>query len=302
MLVKGGTATLKEATACLHQLQNYVRSLPTSEAREEVHRLGAGGHVLDWLWQRYSPTDRYIPLDRDLADLLCWFLLPEGRKQYVWNWLKIVVLEIQKQGRADSAYNWALRLLGGLAKAHGDWAHGGSPDDALRCLETAFNEIYTKEEYDPTALPLLAMVVTIEKYLKRNNCPPADAELFEMFRSKRNHWSEHSRKKWNDAQLMLYHPTGPDAQAFCQAFRESESFLDKHMLQSLKHNALHKLAAMMLRASYILRLQGAVEDDEWLQSIVKANSPMIWGQRHGEQRAYEKDRKLDRLRATVEQD
>lgn len=43
--------------------------------------------ILLWLWNSRLDSKEQ-DFDRNFSDLLCWFLLPEGHGDYVWDWIE----------------------------------------------------------------------------------------------------------------------------------------------------------------------------------------------------------------------
>ena len=92
----------------------------------------------------------------------------------------------------------------------------------------------------------------------------------------------------------------PDVSSYCQLIRASHPCLNEYTLYNWRREVQDHLAYVMLRASYILRLQHAEDGANWLDSMVKARRPEIWSRRGYTLRQLQHDPKLERLRALNE--
>jgi len=55
--------------------------------------LGLGGHMLHWLWKHCPPdVDASAYRDEAFVQALCWFLIPEGLEEYIWNSIEVYVV------------------------------------------------------------------------------------------------------------------------------------------------------------------------------------------------------------------
>lgn len=297
--VRDGTATLEGAVSCMETTQAYARTLPTEKARPECANLEIGSHVMNWFWTYKSPQGEEEQIDRNFSELLCCFLVPEGRKEYIWNWLEIVSkaadgsrLPPSAQGR-NVDFPWRGKLLAGLGNAHLAWASDGSPNNALRIFRDAHRR-FAKHQ---AAVSFVSIGVGIDRFLKTSHVPPADEALFMMFYHAMATWNTPNACARVQALLMLYHPSDADAIAVCRLFRERHPFFGEELFDRVSSAAATKFGIFLLRAAYILRLQNHADDATWLESIVQSRSPGAWNLREREFRMFQSDPKLNKLRA-----
>ena len=298
-----GQTTIEDATRCLGINQQYLKHLELNVAREKCQELALGGHVLYWMWHHFPAENKDLPVDSNLVTLLCWFLLPENREQYVWDWLTIMAKNSNDSGvsprapRQSRGISWTKIIPASLADAHFAWAQGGCPDGALRCYKTAHQLFASRSSSWYNTVRLMSMAMTIDPRLKRTSCPPSDARLFESFLNCMV--QSEPRLEAERARLKLYHPSQPDAGTFCRLFQAHHPELSEGLFQRIRMQSQDKLAFDILRASYILRLQHAESDALWLDSIVESNNARAWDFRHIYRKQLEKDPKLDTLRTSM---
>ena len=237
--------------------------------------------MLEWTWRKFSHSSKELPIDKNFAKPLCWFLLAENREQYIWEWMKVLAEEVRtssdakKPRRQRMGIEWEYHIPACLAEAHLAWAPGGIPNDALVCFETAVRLFATPghKYYNTISSNVMEMVVL--SYMAQRECPPADEALFDRLLSTLEVWQRHPRVSSHVARLKIYHPSRPDTDPFLRLLRAQNPYSNEGMFESVQHNGRDKLAFDFLRASYILRLQGSEQDALWLESVVEARNPRV---------------------------
>ena len=301
-----GTATLEEASYCLQGTRARLQDLPLDQKRRcaETH---LGVRILDWIRQSQLEAFKlYVgPPKKSLAfiESLSWFLVLEGRDDSLWQFLREEAIKrhaavrhkaISKQ---DKRMPWTAQVLGGLANAFLD-LDDGMPDRAIMAFIMA-HERFGKHSQLPNVVSLVGIGIAIARHLRRPGTPPGDVSLFDRFMKMIVIRENTAHSPMTKAQLSLHHPTQPRAQPLLEILheaRESEAKMRWAMASEAKASGRNMQAISVLRAAYILQLQGQLGDADWLCTEVETYNPAVWRNKHTFLASFESDPKLHPLR------
>jgi len=140
------------------------------------------------------------------------------------------------------------------------------------------------------------MHVAIGKVVQSAACPRYDEEHFHLYVTMEAVCHAPQRIPLQQAVTWIFHPSRPDAQPLFKSLKESEHDLDRFLVSGARHKARYKLSVDVLRAAYILWLQGAARDAEWRESIISTKNPDVWNARSKIVTTLDDDPKLQPLR------
>lgn len=293
-----GVATSPHARTCLEHTRASLKHLSLPEMRHRCEQIGVGGRILHWLWDNHHRGNNSIYTDKTFSDNLLWFLVPEGLEEFIWKWIEADAAAAEAhmsrdQSRIKTTLNWTKQVLGALAAAHIYWAPNHLLDDALRSFQRGM--LITGGDPHHTVI-LTGSGVMISKALRRATSPPCDAQLFEYFQRCIDTWETRAgMKEHPQARLALYHPSKPNAQPLLRMTKSQPDDLER-MLESKSVPAANSISMELLRAAYVLRLQGAAEDAGWMETIVSARNSFVWDARGKILAELDADPKLQPLR------
>lgn len=280
-LSAAGKATPEQARSCIYNLRKDLKSFPLPPGQKESAVQHAGGKVLHWLWNQPMSVRDELSLSRPFVESLCYFLVAEGRDEYVLEWLKLELADEKRHADDPGRHLW----LAGLMVAQQD-----KTDSVILPLTTLRKALM---EFRGRRLQCITFAATIavRKMLRVEGLPSYPVELFDSFLKVQRHCGSQRVTIWHEARMLLYHPTQPDAQLLYQLLQDQtvEAWKGSEATQN-------EFGQCLLRGAYILRLQGRSQDAAWLEALLETKRPKLW---HFRKRSYEKldlDPKLDGLR------
>lgn len=288
-LVKAGTCKVDDVKVFVGRLRSILQPLDLPTRRSMCLELQAGGKALKWLWDNHPPGDESPYRDPDLGDALCWFIIPEGLEDYIWQWFQIEARAANDGGRkalspmSSKGMKWAQVLFGRLIAAHLAWSPDGTADNAIKCFIAA-DEMFPWDGGGISAGPgfetratlgFLQAALGITKHIHRSSSPPGSDELFDAFhRSVVRTWGPAYRLE-DSAKLALFHPSKPDPWPLYNMLKaDNTDLLGKYV--DARTIARHRFFNDVFRAAYILHMQGASEEAGWLESFVEEKDPHIY--------------------------
>ncbi|KAK5747531.1 hypothetical protein LTR17_000174 [Elasticomyces elasticus] len=319
--VEEGKATLEDAQQCLLELQTDLMRLPLKERRLKCQELMAGGKVLHWLWKvrKADYANIYDGTNvQAFSTLHLWFLVPENLEEFVWKWLHIVANHILSsrnytatdkrlpinQQQEYNEFGWAHHILGALAEAHVQWSVDGTINDALRAWERAFHTFGPASNgREWRAIPLVAMSVCIARHLNRDDLAPCDPELYDTWGRTyaQSGLAGPHRLVNRRVRHDLYHPTHADAASMLHMVYHSGRPLDDVMFLHSRATGRNNFAGDMMRAAYILHLQGRTRDAIGLEDIVERMVPEVFFSKPQMHLRWDGDPRLHHLRKSEEE-
>ncbi|KAK5681412.1 hypothetical protein LTS10_005942 [Elasticomyces elasticus] len=319
--VEEGKATIEDAQHCLLELQADLMRLPLKECRLKCQELMAGGKVLHWLWKvrKADYANIYDGTNvQAFSTLHLWFLVPENLEEFVWKWLHIVanhilssrdyrVFDRQKPVNQQQEYNefgWAHHVLGALVEAHVQWSADRTANDALRAWERAFHAFGPASHgREWRAIPLGAMSVCIARHLQREDLAPCDPELYDTWGRTyaQSGLAGPHRLANRRVRHDLYHPTLADAASMLHMVYHSRRPLDDVMFLHSRATGRNNFAGDMMRAAYILHLQGRTQDAVGLENIVERMVPEVFFSKPQMHLRWDSDPRLHHLRKSEEE-
>ena len=171
---------------------------------------------------------------------------------------------------------WSLRLLGGLAQAHCEWADNSSPDSAILCLKRAVETL--PQDHTGPRVSMVGMFVAIGRHIKLKSCPVHNVVLFDWYtRHLRLGYGSKERTEQRVARLAVWHPTEPNGLPLAQWILRD--WPNNEIWNARRDAPLNSLGRDLLRASYILRRQGRASQADGLDLIIQTRIPAIWADR-----------------------
>ena len=149
---------------------------------------------------------------------------------------------------------------------------------------------------------LTGIMVSLQKHLKSDRVPPCDPLLFDVFSDALGRFHSGRSAIEHQAGLLLYHPTQPSG---WPVFHLMAGDITTEVAQYRKHtdqiwtakgSAKGAWSVMLLRAAYILRLQGHSDEAAQLDLIVQEKNPVMWELRNQRYAEFASDKKLEGLR------
>ncbi|KAK3073540.1 hypothetical protein LTR53_004774 [Teratosphaeriaceae sp. CCFEE 6253] len=278
--VEAGTATVADAKECVAHHRGLLYPLPVEGRQADLKAVPVGAPVLKWLLkQRDRDLDSRIYEDSKFANALCWLLVCEDLEEFAWHWIEIECDEREKGDMtATREINGALRtgaLIGGLMNAS---LHLAADDSA---------SVHWNPEHMTRAY------LRAYKMATRRSGGLGKTSLL--------HSLQQDKLAYARATARLFHPTRATGRPFLQLLRDRNGALasalaakgtSKEVLRRERRAGLS-----LVRAAYILRLQGDAERAAFVDSIVEAQVPARtkdWAKLLHERN--EADEKLDWLR------
>ncbi|EME80802.1 uncharacterized protein MYCFIDRAFT_80034 [Pseudocercospora fijiensis CIRAD86] len=167
-----------------------------------------------------------------------------------------------------------------------------SPANALKCFQRALQKF---GQYPSPQNPsmLLGIRVATEHAIRNTRHPPYDSTLWDSYYQNLPHGVECRRAQ---ATALLYHPSMADGLAFYDYLQWlSRDGVPK--VWSARDAAKSSFTMLVLRASYILRLQGHGEKAQWLRGQAELhNAPFCMANSEGFFKDCDLDPKLEPLR------
>lgn len=186
-------------------------------------------------------------------------------------------------------------MLGGLVQARIEWSPDGTLDSALRdyfpMIERLRKLKLVQSHVGPTTI--------LSRALQRNEALPCNARLFDQFvQTSTRLMNAESRRDSYTAQLLLFHPITPNPGpmlALARFFSEHPGSRGLEMFSAKRRTARNSIGHQLLRASYLLRLQGNNVDAGWLESLLELHQSQVWAVRAKVFKRFDADPKLQHL-------
>ncbi|KAL9120625.1 MAG: hypothetical protein Q9187_002820 [Circinaria calcarea] len=214
--VAGGAANLKIAKECLHESMNNWTTLQQDSTNKTHGPPKICGPILHWLWSRGSYQSLDFLEDRRFVALLTPFLVLEGRKQVIWQWLETLNDTIRYLPVGGEKVPAQVLTQAALIRLYivTIIRHGGGFGEALHEFLSIVNRVstvaYPNSSWIATVLTpagmSLAFIFTEE--FRRSNC---DADQYNAFLDSMNVWGYSDQISCFNASLRLHHPLNPDA-------------------------------------------------------------------------------------------
>ncbi|KAK5731733.1 hypothetical protein LTR17_011082 [Elasticomyces elasticus] len=309
--VEEGKATIEDAQHCLLELQADLIRLPLDERRLQCQELKAGGKVLRWLWGMRKADYANIydgPDGKAFAKLHTWFLVPEDLEEFVWKWLHIVaarMVEVRIPGKqwreTGRDFDWSQQILGGVADARVQWSVDGTANSALETWKRADSSFGPGSRLDGT-ISLVACSMSVARQMWSYVLGPCDPQLFERWvvsYTRARKW-DLRRAQERNARVCLFHPTRADAGPMFDYVFHSGLPVDIVMLSNAQQAARNAFATDVMRAAYILTLQGRTQDAVRLEGIVEQKAGTVFQAKAKVWKKFERDPRLQHLRESDE--
>ena len=211
-LADNDTATVDDAKLCLKQSRAEMEELPVTKRQDACAEQQVGGRVMLWMVTQAMKGNTY--LDRELADALCWFVLPEDLTPHLFHWIARDADEPSSTFDKDNPHMtsaWrAQRLLGSLINAQIEWSPK-DPDPALQCFETSILRFGDHRLAKTTRGIFMSASMAIGQHLTGPTAPSSDPQLFDFFVDRIARFTVPGQEALRRARLLLYHPTRPQA-------------------------------------------------------------------------------------------
>ncbi|KAK4972145.1 hypothetical protein LTR42_006651 [Elasticomyces elasticus] len=293
-----GSATISDAQSCVLHHYTKVRRLPQNEHGDAVKKSAIGSEVLSWLLSLGNEDLNSNFRDVNFRNALCWLLVLEGKEDSVWEIIQdIVSRAMQNTGesvmhRHFKAVDWTGRLLAGFAAAHLDLAPRRIADNAIKCLE----RLVTSRMTGVAELPLAPMTTLLGKELRRSACTACSPKAFDQFLTLIAHDEGPRRIELARARFILFHPTQATARPFLELVRTNHPELT--VILCARSEARNNLSSDLMRAAYILRVEGSEHDATYLENIVQNLTPLVWHARERIWQDLQDDPKLRKAETT----
>ncbi|CAK1360643.1 hypothetical protein CB0940_06658 [Cercospora beticola] len=283
LLSKQGQATPEHARSCVYHLKNDLQIKPLSQRGSDSEAGHVGGRVLHWLWGQDMNVRDELSLDRIFVERLSYFLVAEGREEFLWKWLLHELATTKRRVNKPGRHLW----VPGIMNAQREFFDSVVPP--LRTLHRALEDFSGRRLWPMT----FAAAVAGQIMITSNNVPPYDPALFTVVLRANEAGKKGPVLRYTQAAAMLFHPTQPNARFF---LNETSEYL-KLGINTARDAAQNAFAAHVLRAAYIFRLQNNAKDAAWLEAIVKTRFPVVWAAREKKRLTeLETDPKLEVLR------
>ncbi|KAK3116287.1 hypothetical protein LTR53_003539 [Teratosphaeriaceae sp. CCFEE 6253] len=309
--VEAGTATVADAKECVVHHREILYPLPVEGRQADLKAVPVGAPVLKWLLkQRDRDLDSRIYEDSKFANALCWLLVCEDLEEFAWHWIEIECDEREKGDMtATREINGALRteaLIGGLVNASLHLAADDSasvhwnPEHMTRAYLRAY-KMATRRSGGLGKTSLSNSLQQVMRKLCQADCPPTDPVLFDAFLGTLESLIAKDKLAYARATARLFHPTRATGKPFLQLLRDRDGALASALAAKGTSKEVlgreRRAGLSLVRAAYILRLQGDAERAAFVDSIVEAQVPARtkdWAKLLHERN--EADEKLDWLR------
>ena len=205
-----GFMKLEYVAACLKTKKRLIVKSPALSVQDAMKSCEAGSKTLKWMFSSGVANDSSFLEDEAFSEILVEFLVAEGLQSVIWTWLETLFSKIPSAGTKAaniSPVKDASGLLYYLVKA--ETSGFVSLDNAFRSLGRADNMLSRLRcEFRPVLKrPGKYLYWTIvHQHAPR---PASSPEMFDLFLSILPRLSFRNKTAWSN--LLLYHPTKPDA-------------------------------------------------------------------------------------------
>ena len=295
LLAQEGQAGAPEAMLLLAKSHMILEKsdMPLAEQRRGAAKVEAS-RILTWV---LDSDRRYwdLTLPVDFLRSLSWHLEAEGKGQVLLDWLTTWSCNPEMRSGAIKAFHpphrntevtWPGNTLVELLNARAYWAEDRTANTALECALFALEHLDGEQVYIPTAL------MNLERQLLTDEALPCSPELYEMFlarlpavRGWRN-MSTPTSVQAHLADLHLYHPSKANADLWLRLCHDDMLTIARNNRSKLNR------ASHLLRAAYLLRLEGEDEGATLLEDLSQDLHQKPWSIRQYLYTRYRADPKL----------
>jgi hypothetical protein len=205
-----GFMKLEYAAACLKAKKRKIVKSSALSVQDAMKSSRAGSKTLKWMFSSGVANDSLFLEDEAFSEILVEFLVVEGLQSVIWTWLETLFSKISSAGTKPatvSPVKDATRLLYYLVKA--ETSGSESLDNAFGSLVRAENML-SRLRCDFRHVLKRASEYLYWKIVHQHASPPASSpEMFDLFLSIVPRLSFRNKTAWSN--LILYHPTKPDA-------------------------------------------------------------------------------------------
>ena len=299
-LAAQGKAGAPEAMLLLARSQRDMEDLPLEEQRTIAGQVGAG-RILEWILKTdHRYWDTILP--RDLIRLLCWHLEAEGLSGSVVNWVNAWYTNPDMRHGAVKAFNpyhkddrirWPERMAVAILEAKLYWAADGTANDALEYVLSMFDgPIGQSADTRTVTIPLRA-------HLWHDQSRPCSARLYDEYiaavqtgKVKRDFSEERDLPyRIDQGTVMLYHPTEATGEPLLLVWKGMKT-REREAAQRWSDKYRWDMANQLMRAAYLLRLEGRATDAIFLEEISQDLHPKPWSLRRRLYTVWRQDRRL----------
>jgi hypothetical protein len=216
-----GFMKLEYAAACLKAKKRLIIKSSALSVRDAMKSCEAGSKTLRWMFSSGVASNSPFLEDEAFSDILVEFLVAEGLQSVIWTWLETLFSKISEAGTKPAnitPVKDASRLLYYLVKA--ETSGFVSLDNAFRSLGRADNMLSRLRcEFRPVlkrAGDYLYWMI-VQRHVSR---PASSPEMFDLFLSILPRLSFRNKIAWSN--LVLYHPTKPDAKPALKCLKKAK--------------------------------------------------------------------------------
>lgn len=279
--LENGTSTIEIVRVCLDTYRALrLVDLSRKGRLERVRSDQIGGLTLKWLWSDEHRWMKVLNEDLSLFDTLCYYLVAEGRHEYI-----LGLLRVKQPTAGQLVPSWRGLVLRGLVRAmlHTKIDHSANPAiDTLFTVRTETRDLRRSDpelsrrgnddHYASTSLwPAAVELVSALRCGEWNTTSLARytdfMKLFKEIASKKG-----GDVRWALACLALHKPGHPDPDPALAYLREvfpdgSYSAVETVMRSSRANKT--QLAFACRETSDALKGQGRHADAEWVEKLAK---------------------------------
>jgi hypothetical protein len=237
-----GFMKVEYAAACLKAKKRKIIQSSALSVRDAMKLSGAGSKTLKWMLSSGVANNNSFLEDEAFSEILVDFMVAEEQESVIWTWLETLVLEISsastKPATVPSVRN-AARLLYFLVKAQ--ISGSASLDIAFRSLGRVENMISGLENRFRPVLKGAGGYLYKEIVNQHASHSRSSPDMFDLFLSIVSK-SLSFRNETALPNLLLYHPTKPDAEPALKFLKKVKEIVStasdpesRHMVLRDKH-------------------------------------------------------------------
>lgn len=270
--VAEGAANLETARQCLRACLRNWTALQRDETIKAHGPTKVCGPILHWLWSRGSHQSLEFLEDKKFLALLMPFLVLEGRKQVIRQWLQMLSDTLRCLPVGEKEVSAQVSVQAALLKLYIKTIiqYGGGLSEALTEFLTIVNEastwVYPHSSWTSSALAPagkgLAFLLT-----RSSSTTKCSADQYTAFLRALDTWVSPATIAYFSAALPLHHPLNPDA-------APSLRYLQARSLKTLaKSNSYsrQRIVCLCLDTAQILLLKRHHTDASWVMGFLQDN-------------------------------
>jgi hypothetical protein len=216
-----GFMKLEYAAACLKAKKRMIMKSSALSVRDAMKSCEAGSKTLKWMFSSGAANDSLFLEDEAFSEILVEFLVAEGLQSVIWTWLETLFSKISSKGTKPatiSPMKDAAGLLYFLVKA--ETSGFVSLDNAFRSLGRAENTLSRLRCEFRSVLKRSGDYLYWTIVHQHTSRPASSPETFDLFLSILPRLSFRSKTAWSN--LILYHPTKPDAKPALKCLEQAK--------------------------------------------------------------------------------